>query len=212
MKEVLRCLLGLGLAITVACPEQALQPSSNPAPAVKLTVRVYDFAGLSPQALRRAEDETSRLFEHAGVKLVWIDCPVSKVDKAKEEPCEEAGDSEWVRLAILPESKAKVFRLPGKVFGFAVPSHVYVFPDRVAELSGWLVYHYPVVLGMIMAHELGHSLLGDTHSHGGIMKRNLNRSDIENFQIGHLRFSANQTEVMRARLLRPTPQRYRVIK
>jgi hypothetical protein len=35
----------------------------------KITILVYDYAGVQPDTLRKAEQETSRIFRHSGVEV-----------------------------------------------------------------------------------------------------------------------------------------------
>ncbi|HTX35998.1 MAG TPA: hypothetical protein VME43_13295 [Bryobacteraceae bacterium] len=54
-----------------------------------------------------------------------------------------------------------------------------------------------VVLGCIMAHELGH-LIGLRHRPAGIMKPRFERGDIEQANMGRLRFTGQDERVLRA--------------
>jgi len=63
---------------------------------------------------------------------------------------------------------------PGSRFGLALHADAFVFYHRVEEESRNGISSTSTILGHIMAHELGHLLLGeDSHSADGIMTETL---------------------------------------
>lgn len=83
-----------------------------------------------------------------------------------------------------------------------------VFPYRVEELAeeGTLRIEVPndfraVILGHLMAHEIGHLLLGsESHSSKGIMRARWQREDLEAAVQGKLGFTPEQREKMREKI------------
>jgi len=77
-----------------------------------------------------------------------------------------------------------------------------VYYDHVSELHrDWRV---PIanVLGHVMAHEIGHLLLGlNSHSNLGIMRGSWSREELEAAERGRLLFSSEQSRLMRERLM-----------
>jgi hypothetical protein len=64
-------LIGIvGLAFT----ETALAGDNDPSPT--MTVQIYNYSRASPAILARAEREAGRILREAGLRAVWLDCPV----------------------------------------------------------------------------------------------------------------------------------------
>ena len=182
-----------------------LPPSwaETPEPQLKLGVRTYNYAAVSGDILLRAEQQSAEIFRRAGIELAWIECPVSPREVDKFPACTQKGiGSLAATLKILPESMAAGFALPLKNFGVTLQHHAsFVFYDRV-QLANRVGLSEPVVLGHIIAHELGHLLLGEGgHSDKGIMMEDLRVRDFRQAERGTpLTFSTEQAERMLARL------------
>src|SRR5262252_8068555 len=59
-----------------ACPEPKLSVAPSP-----FTVLVFNFRQVSGGILSNAEKEADEIFDHAGIKVVWQECPTGT------EPC-----------------------------------------------------------------------------------------------------------------------------
>src|SRR3954452_14048123 len=126
------------------------------------TVFVHDFAGVEQLVLERAESEAGRILRTVGIEPTWVNCRNSlQPMKACDNP---PGTTELV-LHVLPGGTARDAQ-PDGALGFAVPpesgpfgSYAGVLYDRVERLSSMTISK-SVVLGHVMAHELGHLLLG----------------------------------------------------
>jgi hypothetical protein len=78
----------------------------------------------------------------------------------------------------------------------------YVWIKRICDLYDVAP---AVLLGHVMAHELGHFLLGDnSHSRDGIMIDAFREQEFRRAQTGKLLFSARQAAQMRATLTKTT--------
>ena len=77
-----------------------------------------------------------------------------------------------------------------------------VFYHRVEQLSGTRTCSRPVVLGHVIAHEMGHLLLGQGgHSRTGLMTANWDRSELEQVIQRTFIFNSQQAKEIRARFL-----------
>ena len=54
---------------------------------LKISVRVYDYAGIPADMVRLAESETERIYAKAGVYLEWHECPVTAVAESADPTC-----------------------------------------------------------------------------------------------------------------------------
>ena len=174
-------------------------------------VRVYNAAGASSRALGAARDVAGGILRDAGVQVGWRDCgpavPIPDVCQTVVEPIE-------VVVRIIPAGPAT--SNPQAAYGESVidtatgsGTLATVFYDRVALAADRSRVLSGTVLGRVIAHEIGHLLLGTTlHSDGGIMRArwpdHLLASRIER-QLW--RFSEDQARTMRGTLLARASER-----
>jgi hypothetical protein len=86
------------------------------------------------------------------------------------------------------------------VFGLTLPTGVVVFSNRLREFARCYGFSESEVLSMVMAHELGHVLLGLHHGSTGLMRAELKPNDLRSFISGALGFTRQEAELMEARL------------
>jgi hypothetical protein len=101
-------------------------------------------------------------------------------------------------LKIVPRFDARGEGFRDAVFGLAAGSQVIIINERTEEIarSGEAPYH--LVLAIIVAHELGHALLGpNSHSENGIMRPRLEGTDFKRAQSKTPAFTPEQAEQMR---------------
>jgi len=153
----------------VSLGAETLTPSRGSS---SITVRLYNVAEAPDNRVARATAEASEIFERVGVSVTWLDCsgPVPQAE------CNAVRGAAVVNLRLMP-AHMQPKQLPRGIFGFAVMStkggfssiaNVYI--ERVSEISDGRKYRRDVLLGSMMAHELGHLLLGaNSHSKKGLM-------------------------------------------
>jgi hypothetical protein len=174
---------------------------------LKAMVRTYNYAEAPGGVLAGGERVAAEIFRHAGIELVWTDCSISLKDLDKSAACETSTD---LTVNILPETMASRFRLPHSIGVTIQQNASFVFYHRVQVLADHTGVSESTVLGPVLAHELGHLLLGEgvhsdkgAHSDKGIMMANLSANNFQEASKGNLlTFSAEQAQRMRARLLR----------
>ena len=161
------------------------------------TVLVFNFRHVSTDILSNAEKEADQIFGHAGIQVVWQECPTGN------EPCRigpgpvfflaiQAGPVQNKFLDVV-SGEAKVADHLGVIYYDALPrgSHRKPTPQEGGTL-----------LGCVITHELGHLLLGaHGHSIHGIMR---DRWDIEQTRLAlmsELEFMPEEGKLMRSALL-----------
>ena len=137
----------------------------------QIVVSVFNRAGANPAAVRAAEEMAARIYEQVGVSIAWRNCRT----QAEPEPerCEAATDHRQLVLNIEHQPRTLVADAFGVAFlgndGWG--TFCDVFYDRILELHRDGRASEETILGMVMAHELGHLLLGsNSHSDTGIMR------------------------------------------
>jgi hypothetical protein len=165
-----------------------------------IPVRVYDFAHVDRDVLQSAEKLTAEIFRKAGIEVLWLDGPEAHPDNA------EVGRPEF-RVKIVPTlemlSGAKEKRKDDPL-GFAIPCDeseqaclFYVLYSRISAWAGRDGIDPSRILGHVIAHEIGHALLGpNAHASIGIMQGRLPRLDMGRV----LYFTDIQSQQLRADL------------
>ena len=179
---------------------------------MKIEVHIYNYVGASPETLARAERETARIYERAGIAMAWLICPLSPEELAQNTTCDLPAEPTRLTLRLLSNEMAQRFPVGGDIFGFALLP-VYggfgvvanVFADRARDITPDQELHR-VILGHLIAHELGHLLLGEAgHPAGtGIMHVPWQTKELDQAKRGVMLFLPEQAREIRAQVLRRT--------
>ena len=149
-------------------------PVSAQGPAVTMRVLVENNANVPASIVADAERHASVVYRSAGVAVVWL-------NDARAALADGGTLDFTVMLASAQDTPALVrqARARNETLGFAAVSstdrgHVaYALYGRIEDWAGRRHLFVSSLLGEVMAHELGHLLLGDhNHSESGIMRAN----------------------------------------
>jgi hypothetical protein len=166
-----------------------------------ITIGVYDYAGMGTASLAAAKRATSRILRNAGVSIAWMTCP--DPDTAPwDAGCANLVGPLKIALHILPESKGARLLPRREVFGLAAEGtdgqfgcDLWVFYERITDptLQVAISLSLPQIVGAVIAHELGHLLLGShSHSSTGIMRAHWSRGDLAAANLGGLGYSSSE--------------------
>jgi hypothetical protein len=186
--------------LTIAVPGLANEAPAKP----HVTINVYNDAGVSEQVLAEAEQEATRIFHKAGVENVWVECRLWKPDPDRSSRCQPPVGPTLLALRIVPWSS----KLRDSVFGIAFLSaegegtYTDVFYVSVEKLHEDFHANLSRVLGHVMAHEIGHLLLGtNAHSPVGIMRPQWEGPELRSIGMGTFLFTPEQARTMGDNLL-----------
>jgi len=162
-----------------------------------VTVLVFNYAGVSQPVLAAAQREAGRIAGSADVELTWRDR--SEQSGQPAPACSQSPGLSQLVLHLLPGGSTRRLAEPG-AFGVSLPAYAgrpgffaAVFWDRVVQFASPRITE-PVLLGHVIAHELGHLLLGaNRHSGEGIMKAHWRNKDLELARLGQLVFSGSES-------------------
>jgi hypothetical protein len=186
--------------IVAGCLTALVKPSLSQSQSITVSVRVYNHANVRHETLERAQSEATRIFAQAGLELKWLPDPLSENARQEHSTPDTTPRKVVLDIRLLSESMAKRLRRPGNRFGFALNLDAFVFFHRVEELARDGNSSLSTILGHIMAHELGHLVLGESsHSSEGIMTETLQKKHFEQANKGKLLFRAEEAQRMRVR-------------
>ena len=163
-----------------------------------MTVHVYNYADLSRSDLKLAESVASEIFLERGVQVAWYDCRAAS--RADDPRCSESLGFNTFDLRICTSCTSFLAVQGREVRGYATGQTATVSSLWAAQLEPTLYVPSAKILGRVIAHELGHLVLGPSHSPTGIMKANWTAKDFDHVNIGMLMFSAEQGELIRSSL------------
>jgi hypothetical protein len=181
-----------------------LNPAALPAPEAsnKIMVHVYNYGAVQPPTVDRAELEARRIFRKAGIETEWFNA-VTREGTTSITLCKDARGPSHVILEILPRSmKEHTFGVAFDDVGQDFGSCAYVFYDSVKKLAARTTVGRDVLLAHLLAHEIGHLLLGPkSHSPVGIMRAEWSAKDLDEAATGGLVFTSTESERMRSGVL-----------
>jgi hypothetical protein len=154
-----------------------------------LTVRLRNDARALDQDLASAQKDVTHIYAKAGIDVVWVASrarlTVALISREQADLMHQIKDA----MGYVPASGAEGGRF------------AYVLNHRVDEVSAGYRSAKAIVLGVALAHEIGHLLLpSKPHSSSGLMRKKLGQPDFLDARRGKLLFTPEQARTMRGRL------------
>lgn len=199
-----------------------------------IPVRVYRHIDIAESVLTGAQNKVSAVFGAAGLQILWVPCPSRHVQDASYAECRTLTPAGGIILNLV-HGNGQPDRFSPHTLGSALdqldsgPSgqgYAYAYHSQAALALGDLARearNHPAsctislatILANIIAHELGHLLLGkDSHSAHGIMAARWQWTDFEDMETGAARFTRseerklhNRATPLAARYKKPQPPR-----
>ena len=192
---------GLGAILGFTLPGATFAAEGDPFPTI--TIQVYNYSQASPALLTRAEREAGRILGEAGLRTVWLECLVGPSTITPKGRCQKPLEATDLRLRVL--SAAIENRFQPTVFGFTIhPAFASVYYEHALRRakSEHAESQTPTILGGVIAHELGHLLLGrGAHSLDGIMHTRWGSPEIVRSLQRQMLFTKQQSERIRTQVL-----------
>ena len=143
-----------------------------------LVVRTYNTSNMPARDVNIAKLVAANILHRAGVETTWIACPQESHSPMAARTCTDALQTDEVMVRILRAPGRKPEGAATDVLGDA---HIDVaagtgalatlYVDRIAAMAGASSFDTGTLLGRVMAHEIGHLLLGsNAHQRQGIMR------------------------------------------
>jgi hypothetical protein len=169
-----------------------------------IAVLVYNYAAVAADTMTRAREKVDRQYREAGVEIEWLD-PLA-TSRYRFSPTSNPSHSFTVQILIRSMRVPRGPSTPQSVMGEALPADetggtLSVFYDQVVRVARQYGQPLPDILGLAIAHEMGHLLLPDhAHSSTGIMRADWGGDDIRHGVDGSLAFTAAQAVLIRAKI------------
>lgn len=163
---------GAGVAIVAGVFGMVSSAAGEPVESLAIVVGVVDHAQLPPRVLARGRSEAARIYRSAGIELVWSDAPDFSVPQMVVTiVCKPTGASLSVpeRLAVKSADRRILGVSPGNKERRDLVA--WAFYERILDVATMHGIDPGLLLGHVIAHELGHLLLPfDAHSQSGLMR------------------------------------------
>lgn len=186
------------LSLLISSPKPCF---ANAEPAPTVTIRVYNYVKAPPAILAAAEIEAGKILTSAGLHTVWMDCLSKQLTVELQEFCQPNWTADAPSIRLLPGHNTTQFQ--ESEFGYAsIPLYATINYDHVTRRAHRdnLQDDLSIILGCVIAHELGHLLLRHPgHSSAGIMQPQWGYAQIRQALTGHLRFTAEQSKAIQER-------------
>jgi hypothetical protein len=186
------------LAIAISLAFLAMRSLAEEQLHPPVTILVFNYSRATHSTLVSAEREAGRILAEAGVSAKWLQCSIPLTADSDKACAREVGASD-IRMPIVEQANQGY--VGDSAFGFALaPALASVFhksAERLAHNDN-TDSEMAVILGCVIAHEIGHLLLGNNaHSESGIMQREWKREQLTQAMRGRLLFTVEQAETIR---------------
>ena len=209
------CLMIAVLAIGGERIDAARDAGDSPLP-LDITVQIHDYVHLPPAVLSTASDVVSHVYQSIGVRTAWLAPLQQKAYESGGSPSHGSRApsnpsrvpiAQITVLVLTPQMTVRG-HIPEGILGFAAVATdggigriAYVIYDRVREQASIGAIDERELFGLVMAHEIGHLLLGPgSQGEAGLMKGNWDREDLLRFTRMTPQFSSREADEIRGAL------------
>jgi hypothetical protein len=180
--------------------------SQTPDQRPTIRIRIYDYAAIPDPMFQQAAERAEQIFAPTGVRIAWSYCRTSMDDPRPGDPaCSVPLGPTDIVLRLLTEKMARKMARQDKCAGYAIHTKdgmgakAGVYIHRIIELERQTDAPRHAILGIFLAHEVGHLLLPDgRHSRDGVMRAWRSPETLFRAAFGEVGFTARQSKQIRA--------------
>jgi hypothetical protein len=172
----------------------------------RIRIRVWDTVQIARDTLEQAKTVTEKVYEHAGIEIAWSHCVA--LPTPENFACASPVGPGDIVVRVYLSAKDIASKTSHFTGGAAIPliadgarGIVLLFYDHLERTARHGKIPLEVVLGITMAHEIGHLMISPGHAVEGIMRGRLTREDWLLASQGKLCFHPKEVETMRKRVL-----------
>ena len=186
----------------------APQGDVTPRAVSEIAIRVHNYSRVKSGVLLQAERAAGDILSEVGTNTNWVVCRVGETPLGDAACARPMTPLDFI-LNLLPRSMAQRSNSRNEVFGVAVESaekgfgfYASVFYDNVKDCAAHKHLDLATLLGHVIAHELGHLLLG-THSHTdhGLMSASWSSKHLQTAERRALTFSSSETQLLQIAMM-----------
>jgi hypothetical protein len=143
-----------------------------------LVIGLYDYAGLSAKEVGRVTETAGLVLADSGIPVDWVHCR-GALAVAPVAACETEPQTNHLVARLLPSGPSKSSE---DAMGYANVTaeggnYASAFVPEVRAQAPRFEVASDLLMGYVLAHEIGHCLLGPHHSETGLMRGGWNRRD-----------------------------------
>jgi hypothetical protein len=170
-------------------------------------VRVYNDARVPDVQMRSSEQVVARVLRQAGIEAEWSDCTVvGGVMRSDSPSCAAPLHCRDLVVYLVDRLEAHFSWVDQNALGYSIipdthelASMAYVSYSRIQHLSASTSAGAEDLLGLAVAHEIGHLLFGSNqHANQGIMRAPWRFRDLEAKAWDEFEFTKEQGKRLRA--------------
>jgi hypothetical protein len=172
--------------------------TSDQSDGIVIKVFVNNTAKVSGALLDESEAEVGRIFHAASIRIAWVHCQDKHFG---EDICSRVPAVNEFVVHLIPTGSTS----SDSVFGMAfvglngIGRYCNIFVDRIKQAED-NVASTAELMGTVMAHELGHLLLGSrSHSAEGLMRPIWDHQCLRGIGMGRFLFTPQQSLLIRER-------------
>jgi hypothetical protein len=182
-------------------PHTGKAPRGDVRPAFR--VRVYNYEGVLEVTLSAAEKIADRVLLGAGLHAIWQDCTIGSANR-DSSGCDMHPTKIDLTLYLVSRLEEHAPQVHRTALGYSLipddgepATMAYVCYARVGRVRSG--FRPEELLGLAMAHEIGHLLLGtNSHANYGLMRAPWTPKDLAAGRWEQFRFTTQQAGQLRA--------------
>jgi hypothetical protein len=165
-----------------------------------MNVSVCNLHGVRESIVADAKAGTEAVFRSAGIDIVWKDC-------GEFSPPDSQESGSWFVIRLRNDKPPRTIGpasldVMGRAFlsdraGYMADAYYQAIRDVAGQYQGEAAGE---LLGFVIAHELGHLLLGPGHAPGGVMRGGWGLREMEALRKRWLTFNKNEVPRIRNEL------------
>jgi hypothetical protein len=211
MKRIVRQLVVPMLLTCLLLPLCRADARPKPEQGLRVSIRIYAYADLSTDTLSHAKRVATNILGRTGIQTAWVDCrtvtkaalSVATCDRSSEIAISDAN------ILLVNQFPAEAKITGARTLGFTIlpeecglADQAYVSVPNVSKFGNDQKAPLDLVLGLVIAHEIVHILLGqDEHAPTGLMRPYWDKADLLRAQSGELVLTDEQAKLLRAAVL-----------
>ena len=176
------------------------------ATAPQITVGFVNKAKVDPKALRQGLEFAAMILRGTGVALVSLDCSMETTGLTP--PCAGFTAPNQISIRLIRRRQKEAGEVGFRKLGFADgldgrpgSGTVYLFCEMIEPAARDWRIPLQDILGVVIAHEIGHLLIAPGHSETGIMRSQLEEVEWRKASQGLLRFTPKQAMMIKEGVL-----------